>query len=338
MKAIRTKSGKYMCRPVDHYEYRNGKRIPVQVCITRDTAKEALRDALIYEQTHDKKNYRTFKDALERYIEVKKDVLSPTTLRSYKSRQQNAYDSLNDLRLTQITSEVIQEWINTYSIKHKPKTVANAHGLIMAVMDMFRPEARFNVTLPKRYKAELYTPTDDDIKRILDHVKGTDLGKAVMLAAFGTLRRGEACALTYEDIKDNFIYVNKSMSYADGWVVKSPKTVTSVRTIKLPSKVIEALRERHTDSQEVVGMNPEAVRKAFKKVLRELNLPDFRFHDLRAYSVSARHAMGIPDVYTMSVGGYSSDSVMKSIYRRTMSDKEEAFADMANEHFSTIAT
>lgn len=328
-----------MCRPVDHYEYRNGKRIPIQVCITRDTEEEALRDALDYKLTRKKQSVMTFGKALQRFLDLKEGVISPTTMRSYRSRQKTAYELLNDVKVSKITTELVQAWVSQYAVSHKPKTVSNAYSLIVEVMKMFRPEFHCSVTLPRRYKKELYTPTDEDIRILLNHTKGTELHKGIMLAAFGTLRRGEVCALTFTDIKEDSVHVNKSMSYtSQGWLVKAPKNDSSIRTVKLPRKVIEALTEHYTQSGRVVDMNPEALRKEFKKALRECGLPDFRFHDLRAYSVSARHAIGIPDQYIMSAGGYKTDTVMKQIYRRTMSDKEKEFSDKVNEHFESIAT
>ena len=46
--------------------------------------------------------------------------------------------------------------------------------------------------------------------------------------------------------------------------------------------------------------------------------PKFRFHDLRHYCASIMHAIGIPDQYIMSRGGWSSDNVMKAVYRNVI--------------------
>lgn len=58
---------------------------------------------------------------------------------------------------------------------------------------------------------DLYCPSDDDIKKLLKHVAGTDLEIAILLAAFGPMRRGEICALESSDIKGSKVSVTKSM-------------------------------------------------------------------------------------------------------------------------------
>lgn len=47
--------------------------------------------------------------------------------------------------------------------------------------------------------------------------------------------------------------------------------------------------------------------------MKKLDIPHFRFHDLRYYSASIMHAIGVPDVYIMERGGWSSDKTLKKI-------------------------
>jgi len=67
--------------------------------------------------------------------------------------------------------------------------------------------------------------------------------------------------------------------------------------------------------------------------LKRLSIPHFRFHDLRHYSASIMHAIGIPDQYIMQRGGWSSDGVLKSIYRNTMDDYAKKFSSQINDYF-----
>ena len=67
-----------------------------------------------------------------------------------------------------------------------------------------------------------------------------------------------------------------------------------------------------------------------------MNLPHFRFHDLRHYCASIQHAMGIPDAYIMQRGGWGSDTVLKNVYRHALKDKSDEMNDLANEHFSKL--
>lgn len=337
MKAVKTPSGKWRVRPVDHYEIVNGKRRAVLASITRDTKQEAMLAAYAYKDNKEQERARgvTVAAAIERYLTVKKAVLSPSTYRAYLGLQKHAYGSIDGIALSELTSELLQAWVSEYSVKHSPKSVANAHGLLQAVLTMFRPDARFSVKLPQRNPPKLYTPTDADIKVLLEHVKGTDLEKAVMLSAFGTFRRGEICALTAGDFTEDSVTISKSLIKGtdNKWVLKAPKTPDSVRTVKLPRKVIERVCDGLDASERIISVTPSQISDQFAAAVRACGLPHFRFHDLRAYAVSIRHALGIPDVYIMRDGGYRTDAVMKQVYRRAMTDKADEFAQIAIDHF-----
>lgn len=335
MKAIKTKSGRWQVRPVDHYEVKNGKRRAVTACITRDTKAEALRAGYEYAQNKKKPSRLTFDDALRQYIETKTPVLSPATVRGYETLRQNAYDALCGVLLDDVTNSMLQAWVSSYSLTHSPKTVRNAYALVSAVFDTFRPSVRFKVTLPQKNPPKLTTPTDADIKRLLGAIRGTALERAVLLSAFGSLRRGEACAVTFDDIDGCYVTVSKSMNY-DG-TVKAPKNPQSIRTVKYPPEVIARLTAHATGrkTQRVVGILPNSVTRQFERELKKLGL-SFRFHDLRVYAISIRHALGIPDQYIMRDSGHLTDTVLKQIYRRALDDKREEFADKVNAHFVGI--
>ncbi|MCB7523198.1 tyrosine-type recombinase/integrase [[Clostridium] hylemonae] len=58
-------------------------------------------------------------------------------------------------------------------------------------------------------------------------------------------------------------------------------------------------------------------------MFKQAGLNHFRFHDLRHYSASIQHALGIPDAYIMERGGWETDGTLKSIYRHTLKDKKK---------------
>lgn len=69
----------------------------------------------------------------------------------------------------------IQREINSLSVGRSPKTVRNFHGFISSTLGTFRPDMKnFYTTLPKRVKKEPYIPSDDDVRKILEHAKGTE--------------------------------------------------------------------------------------------------------------------------------------------------------------------
>lgn len=76
------------------------------------------------------------------------------------------------------------------------------------------------------------------------------------LAIFGGLRRGENCALTWEDLDFNEGTVSINKAAAKGGVgevqiIKSPKTIAGIREIALPTQCLEALKQWRADEIEL---------------------------------------------------------------------------------------
>ncbi len=336
-KAKKLKSGSWNCRVVDHYEEVNGKRKAVMHSITvADPSYHGKKKCeLLAAQWQASRHEDGLRigTALDRYIESKEAVLSPATIRTYKGLRKNAYTSIEPLRLSTLTPERLQKWVGTFSRTHSPKTVRNAVALLSGAYNMF-DERLPRVTLPQKRPPELNMPTDEELRALLKDVEGTELWKAIVISAFGTLRRGEVCGLMASDLVGDELIVRRSVVRGEaGLVVKAPKTPQSVRRVLLPHSIAEALRK---PSGPLVELTPQKITELFMKERDKLGF-DFRFHDLRAYSASVRHALGIPNVYIQKVGGWKNEKVMNERYRRAMSDRERGYEEMAAEYFDRIA-
>jgi len=194
-----------------------------------------------------------------------------------------------------------------------------------------------NISLPQRIKPRLYVPTDADIKAIIEYCKEKDRDMliAVYLAAFGTLRRSEVCALTAEDVEGSIIHINKALVYTEGkdWTIKTTKTTSSTRDIDMPDFVIKELPAEGR----LVNLTPTQITQRFGRALKKLEVPSFRFHDLRHYAASMMHAIGVPDVYIMQRGGWASDNTLKRVYRGAMDDYTDKFTSKVVSHIESIS-
>lgn len=320
-------SGTYRTRI---YDKRTGK----QKSITAPTRAELKQLAIEYEANIDRETSGnlTIGEAIDAYINNRSAVLSPSTLRSYRQFQGCYYADIENYSVDSIKSEDIQKFVNNLARQLSPKTVRNVYGFLISSISAVNPDKHIKVTLPQKKVIQRHIPTDKDIQALID-LANPEMKKAIMLAAFGTMRRSEICALTYDDIDGNVIHVHRNMVKGiDGWIVKNiPKTNSSDRYIEYPAAIIEKLCDRNKGN--VVDMLPQSVTDNFYDMRHKLGL-SCRFHDLRHYAASIMHALGIPDQYIMERGGWSSDTVLKSVYRNVLDDKQNEFTELINSYTS----
>lgn len=327
---------------------KNGKKI--QKSFTAATKKEAEELAITC-MIKEKKALQIIDDkgltvmaAIERFIvkkekEAEKGKISPSTILGYKSMVKNLYDDIADIPVLKITDAIINEWIDTIEEDHKPKTCKNAWSLCRSSLIDVLPRSTvidWRIELPKITREKVSVPLEHDIHILLNYVRSYDYDMyiACLLAAFGTLRRSEICALTAEDIdrEECIVHVNKALVMNDNrdWVLKSTKTLLSTRDVKLPAFVINALPE----SGRIVNINPSRVSDRFSKYLVRLDL-HFRFHDLRHYSASIMHELGASDVVIQHRGGWSNNETLNRHYKGTMDEYESKFTEKLNNHFES---
>ena len=305
---------------------------------TASTRKEAefLANQFLMERNELDTDDCTIKTAIQRYISNRENVLSPSTLRGYRQLQRTYYSAIDNLKISKIHNEDIQRFIDAIAKAHSPKTTRNIFGLLKAAILSVQPSKNINVQLPQKKVHTYNTPGDSDVKRLIDACDG-ELKRAILLASVGTCRRGEICALQYGDIDGRTIHIHSDCVQGENkqWIYKPiPKTSASDRYIEFPQAIIDELGTGEPDER-IVKMNPNSVTQAFKRLRNRLDI-HCRFHDLRHYAASIMHALGIPDQYIMERGGWSSDSVLKSVYRNTLSEENKKFSDRANSHFEGL--
>lgn len=305
------KSGSYRIS-----ETRNGIRHRVTIPY-KPTKKEAFE--LIQNKINNVQDDMTFKEAADKYIKTKDKVLSPSTITAYKSILKNIPHNFKKLGLTQIDDYELQKLINNYMADHSAKTTHNLHGFVCAVIRLFYPHSSISATLPKKPRHEAYTPTREDVKKILDHADGTPYYVPVYLATL-SLRCSEICALTIFDLKGTSLTVNKALVRSDNkYVLKdTPKTDKSNRTIKIPKELAERIREQGY----IYKGYPLQITKYLHRAQKELGIPAFGIHRLRHFFASYSHELGYSDAVIQAVGGWSTDNVMKSVYRHAMNEQE----------------
>lgn len=319
MKAERLNSGNYRCKVYLGKDKDGRKKYKSITGASRKAVEaEAARFALLNRAEVG----NTVERAMDEFIDSRRATKSPSTIRGYvgiKRRMVNRFPWLTNKKVCNVTTSDIQIVTDELTKICSPKTVTNETALLVSSLKQAGAVIDSPI-LPQKVKPTYNIPSNETVRYIIDLSRGTQLEVPILLAAFAPLRRGEICALSWDDIDRDWIHVRHDMvrdEHGD-WVIKAPKTLSSDRVIRMDHAVIERMHE--------VGlceMTPNSLTQAFQRFLKRNNIERFRLHDLRHWCCSYLHSIGVPDVYIMQRSGHSDYSTLRKIYTHTLQDQSE---------------
>ncbi|MDE6019575.1 MAG: site-specific integrase [Ruminococcus sp.] len=293
----------------------NGKHI--YKSFTAGTKKEAEFLAAEYNlKRKEKPKDLTVGDAIDGYIDNKDGVLSPSTIRSYKSVRNNQLQELMSVPLNKLTNVMVQASINRAARVLSPKSVRNAHGLLTAAVTMYMPDFIFRTTLPAKEHKIKNLPKP---KEIIDAVRESDIELPVMLALWLSLRMSEVRGIRYKDISNGILTI-RNVKLESNIEKESTKTYNSTRQLALPERIATIIGTGDPDEY-VVKFASSTIYRHFVQLIEEKTGKHMTFHDLRHMNASIMLALGIPDKYAMERGGWSTSSTLKNVYQHTFTDE-----------------
>lgn len=277
----------------------------------------------------------TVGQAIDRYIESKDAVLSPSTVAGYKRVRKNALQDIMPIKLSDLTQEAIQKAVNKMARIKSPKSVRNAHGLLSAVVAEYRPDMILRTTLPQKQKYDVSIPTNEDIERIMAAARGTEMELPVLLAIWLGLRASEIRGLTWDCISGDTIHIRQAIVEGEsGPVVKGTKTYSGNRKIRIPQYIAGLISVQPRIDDYIVHMSGQAMYKRFSRLCEKAGLSHYRFHDMRHANASIMLALGVPDKYAMERMGHATNNMLKTVYQHTMRSKQDEVADVVDGYFT----
>lgn len=328
MKAKKLRSGSWNVMVFSHVEGNKRK----YASFTAPTKDEALLMAAEFKAGKKRSVRHDLKvsEAVSGYIAAKEGVLSPATVRGYRGLV-HYYEEIGQKRVKSLTNEDMQFFVSDLSKRVAPKSVRNIYGLLVSCIRFYKPDAVYSVTLPPMVEYRPTSPEDDDIKKLCDAATG-QLRTCILLGIRG-MRRGEICALKYEDIENGVAHIHADMvkSASGEWIYKEmPKTSGSDRFVRVP--------DLGEGEGFIVKWTPDSVTKRFIELRKSVGV-NIRFHDLRHFFASTG-ALIMPDIYLADMGGWSrkmSSSVMKSVYQNNMESLSEYYSQVMEQKLREIA-
>lgn len=286
--------------------------------ITRATKRECQKAVEQHELIRN--GFMTVGQAVEEHIALHSNTLSPSTINGYRKIQRNYFLGLQKVHLDDLDERKINEAVNAEAALRSPKTVRNAYGLIRTAISPYLPINAWKIHLPQKAKKEIKIPTEQEVKTLLVSAQDSEMLTPLQLAAFCGLRRSEICALTYADVQDGYVTVNKAVvKGADGaYHTKTPKSYAGYRRVKLPSNIhigCGALDER------ITRFNPDNL----SNYCLRLSGGKISMHTLRHYYASVLLKLGVPNKYAAKQMGHSGEEMLQKVYQHLFASTEAEY-------------
>ncbi len=247
---------------------------------------------------------------------------------------------LGNMRISFITSEVIESYINQ---KFEVGRIDGGGGLsnktirdIVVVLRQILSYANIHVQfkLPKLKKREIQILKKAEQKKIeqraLEINDTYSLG--IIISLYTGMRLGEICALTWKDInlKKKVICVNKTMNRIQNVdqnsskrtkvIIDYPKTEYSIREIPI-NKFLYSILQKNVKDKDIyvlTGMTkyiePRNYYKKYKALLRSVGCKGYGFHTLRHTFATRCIEIGMDPKTLSEILGHSDVKVTLSLY------------------------
>lgn len=282
----------------------------------------------------------TLEKAIDNYIEVRSNVLSPSTLVGYKSVKKNRFKSVMQCPVADIKDW--QEVINAEAAICSPKTVKNAWGLIRPAIEAAGVELP-KVKLPQLVPKEPVFLTPEQISVFVAAVKGTPVEIPALLGLH-SLRRSEIAALDWAniDLRKRIIKVSGAVVPGENWaLVEKPTNKNSASTRTVPIMIPElydALKAVPDKSGKVVTCYISTIYDWVNKVCDENDLPRLGVHGLRHSFASLAYHVRMSEQAAMQIGGWSDYATMRKIYTHLSTQDINAAANSMSKFYDNFTT
>lgn len=203
----------------------------------------------------------------------------------------------------------------------------------------------------KEKKGKIKTLSNTEQAKLLQYVKtDMDFNKAgILLCLYTGLRIGEVCALRWSDIclESGIIKVTKTLQRIGNiddkaerktiLIIDTPKSVSSIREIPLPSLIIDLLKklECNTNAYFLTGsenkiIEPRTYENIFKSYLKRSGIKETNFHSLRHTFATRCIECGV-DIKSLSeILGHSDIKITLNTYvHPTMNMKRDGIEKLA---------
>jgi integrase len=271
----------------------------------------------------------------------KKQYVKRSTFSAYMLLIENHllpdFGSLQNLEEADVQTFVLQKLEKGLSQKTiKDILIVLKMALKFGAKNKWIEHKQFDIQFPtEREKHNIEVLSRSNQKRLMDYINEhftfRNLGVYICLSA--GIRIGEICALTWEDIDTDTgiisikrtiqrIYIIEDSIRKTELILDTPKTKNSIRDIPMSRdllKMLKPIKKIVNNSffvltNDVKPTEPRTYRSYYKILMKDLGMPDLKFHGLR-HSFATRCIESKCDYKTVSVLlGHSNISTTLNLY------------------------
>jgi len=257
----------------------------------------------------------TLRQAIDKYINAKDNILSPATVRGYDGIRNNRF---KDHMGKPISSVGWQAACNEEATLCSAKTLKNAWGLVSPALKYSKINVP-DITLPQVVEKEHPWLEPEQLDIFMEAIKGDICETQALIAAHG-LRLSEILSIDLSkiDLGKNTIRVSgstvrdRNSKLVDKETNKN-KTSNRFVPIMIP-RLKELLKDAKDSDTAIINCHFNTLFRHINKVCVSCGLPPVGIHGLRHSFASLCNHVGLSERETMDLGGWADANTMRKIY------------------------